>query len=126
MAYTAYDKTKPDATTQAGAAFGASTKANLLALRDTVVAGAVQGWNYSYTGTDAGQPATVVWTFGTEKIQETYTWGTDASLTKVAYRYSSNTGTAYDPMADASGNFVHTFTYDGSGNLTASTWGTST
>jgi hypothetical protein len=41
MAYTAYDKTKPDATTQAGAAFGASTKSNLLALRDAVVAGAV-------------------------------------------------------------------------------------
>ena len=125
MAYTAFDKSKPDATTQAGTAFGASTKSNLLALRDSAVASTMQGWNYSYTGT-ADQPTTVVWSNGTERVQESYTWGTDGTVTKVAYRYSSNSGTAYDAMADASGYFVHTFTYDGSGNLTASSWGTST
>ena len=125
MPYTAFDRTKPDATTQAGTAFGASAKSNLLALRDSAVASTMQGWNYSYTGS-ASEPTTVVWSFGTERVQETYTWGTDGSVSKVAYRYSSNSGTAYDPMADASGNFVHTFTYDGSGNLTASSWGTST
>ncbi len=89
-------------------------------------AAAMPGWAYSYTGTDAGLPATVVWSFGAERVQETYTWGTDSSLTKVAYRYSANSGTSYDAMADTSGNFVHTFTYDGSGNLTSSAWGTST
>ena len=126
MAYTAFDKTKPDASVDDGADFGANTKANLLALRDALsLAGVVQGWNYSYTGT-ASQPTDVIWTFGTEKIKQTHTWGTDGSLTKVAHYYSSNTGTSYSAMADASGNFVHTFTYDGSGNLTASTWGTST
>lgn len=126
MAYTAFDKTKPDATTQAGSAFGASTKSNLLALRDSVVAGVVQGWNYSYTGTDAGQPATVVWANGTERVQETYTWGTDGSLSKVVYRYSANSGTAYDTMVDSNGYFALSFAYDGSGNLTSTTWGTST
>lgn len=125
MAYTAFDKTKPDATTQAGTAFGASAKANLLALRDSAVASTMQGWNYSYTGT-ASQPTTVVWTNGTEKVQETYTWGTDGSVTKITYRYSSNTGTSYDTMVDSNGYHTHTFTYDGSGNLTASTWGTTT
>ena len=126
MAYTAFDKTKPDATSQAGSAFGASAKANLLALRDALVlGGVVQGWNYSYTGT-ASEPTDVVWTFGTEKIKQTHTWGTDGSLTKVAHYYSANTGTSYDNMADASGNFVCSFSYDGSGNLTSTTWGTST
>ena len=126
MTYSAFDKTKPDAAVDDGADFGANTKNNLLALRDSAVAGAVPGWNYGHTGTDAGQPATAVWSFGTERVQETYTWGTDSSLTKVAYRYSADSGTNYSAMADTSGNFVHTFTYDGSGNLTASSWGTST
>ena len=125
MTYTAFDKSKPDATSQAGTAFGQSAKANDNALRDAIVASTMPGWAYSYTGT-ASQPTTAVWSMGTEKVQETYTWGTDGSLTKVAYRYSADTGTNYEPLVDPSGNFVCTFSYDGSGNLTSTSWGTST
>ena len=123
MAYTAYDNTKPDATSQAGAAFGASTKANLLALRDAIIAtGLVQGFNYSASGGTAEEPAAVYFKCGTEWVKVVLTWSS-GKVTTAAFYYSSNSGGAYDAMADASGNYVITMTYDGSDNCTATTWG---
>lgn len=127
MAYTAFDSSKPDASTQAGTPFGNSARSNLVALRDAIVSGGmVQGFNYSYSGGSADQPTDVLFTRGTERIKLTHTWGTNGTVSKVACYYSSNTGTSYDPMADAAGLFVISFTYDGSLNLTSTTWGTST
>lgn len=128
MSYTALDVSKPDATSQNGTAFAASTRDNIRTLRDALVAfGAVQGFNYSYTTGTADQPTTTLYKRGTEWIKSVLTWGTAGgeagNVTKRALYYSSNSGVAYDPMADASGNYVLTLTYDGSGNCTATSWG---
>ena len=53
-------------------------------------------------------------------------------MTKAAYYYAANeshasfpstTNGTYDGMADASGEYVLTITYDADGNVTAATWG---
>jgi len=127
MAYTAFDSTKPVGT-QTGTAFATSTRANILALRDAIAAmGSVQGFNYSYTTGTADQPTTILFKRSTEWIKLVLTWGTTGgeagNVTKAAYYYSSNSGGAYDGMADAAGYYVMTLTYDSNGNLTATTWG---
>lgn len=129
MPYTAFDGSLPNAATQNGTAFAGSTRANLQALRDSLAAmGAVAGFNYSVTGGTASQPATLLYKRSTEWIKIDLTWGSsgggsDGNVTKAAYYYSSTSGSAYDNMADASGNYVQTLAYDASGNLTSTTWG---
>lgn len=128
MAYDAYDVAKPDAATQNGANFGEATRDNLRTLRDILAAGGlVQGFNYSVTGGTASQPATLLLKRSTEWIKVDLTWGSsggsDGNVTKMAFYYSSNSGGAYDGMADLSGYYVLTLTYDASGNLTSTTWG---
>lgn len=125
MAYTAFDSSKPDPSTQAGTAFGTSTRANLAALRDCIAAlGAVQGWDMAPSGGTAEEPTTILYSRGTERIRLTLTW-TSSNVTKVRYEYSSNSGSSYDNMADAAGEAYQNITYDGSGNVTAISWGTS-
>lgn len=137
MAYTAFDGAKPDASTQNGTAFAQSTRDNLLALRDALVTtGIVQGFNYAPTGGTAEQPATAYWKRSTECVKAVLTWGTsggeDGNVTKAALYYApdeshgsfpTSTNGTYSAMADASGNYVVTMTYDSNGNCTASTWG---
>jgi hypothetical protein len=128
MAYTAYDGAKPDAATQNGTQFAASTRANLQAMRDYLATlGALPGFNYSVSGGSAEQPAELYYKRSTEWIKTVLTWGTtggeSGNVTKAAFYYSSNSGSAYDGMADASGNYVQTLTYDVNGNLTSTTWG---
>lgn len=122
MAYTAYDVTKPDASTQAGTAFGASAKANLAALRDLIAAlGAVQGFNYSFSGGTSDKPTDMLFTRGTEIVKVSLTYDGSNRVATATYRYSSNSGTSYDPMADAAGKYICTYTYDANG-LASSTW----
>jgi hypothetical protein len=128
MAYTAYDGAKPDAATQNGTQFASSTRSNFQALRDYLAAfGALPGFNYSVSGGTAAQPAELYYKRSTEWIKIVLTWGSsggsDGNVTKAAFYYSSNSGSAYDGMADASGNYVQTLAYDASGNLTTTTWG---
>ncbi len=125
MTYNAYDGAKPAPSSQNVPTAFDSTRYNLQALRDMVVAhGDAPGFAYSYTGTSS-QPTTELLTRGTEIVKLVNTWS-GSTLTKTAYYYSSNTGTSYDGMKDASGNFVESFSYDGSGYLTSTSWGTST
>jgi hypothetical protein len=131
MAYTAYDATKPDQATQNGVAFGNSTKNNLLALRDAIVAlGTVQGFNYYATGANPAEPSTVYFKRGTECVKAVLTWSS-GSVTKAAHYYAANeshasfpssTNGTYEAMVDASGYYVLNITYDGSGNPTSTTW----
>lgn len=128
MTYAALDVTKPDASTQNGTQFAGSTRDNIRAMRDALVAtGLVQGFAYSVSGGTAEQPATLYYKRSTEWIKVDLTWGTSGgeagNVTKAAYYYSSNSGSAYDGMADASGNYVATITYDSNGNCTATSWG---
>lgn len=125
MAYTPFDAGKPDPSTQAGTAFGTSARANLTALRDCIAAlGAVQGWDMAPSGGTAEEPATVLYSKGSERIRLTLTWS-GGNVTKVRYEYSSNGGSSYDDMADDAGESYQNIAYDGAGNVSAITWGTS-
>lgn len=122
MAYTALDVSKPDAATQNGTQVCQSIRDNLRGMRDMLAAmGMVQGFNYSVSGGTASEPAQQFYKRGTEWIKVVLTWAS-GNVTKAAYYYSSNSGGAYDPMADASGSYVLNITYDGSLNVTSSTW----
>lgn len=123
MAYTALDTSKPDAATQAGTAFGSSARSNLVAIRDCIAAmGMAQGFDYSTSGGTAAEPAQLYFKRSTEWIKVVLTWS-GGNVTKAAFYYSSNSGGLYDGMADAGGKYVLTLTYDGSGNCTATSWG---
>lgn len=128
MTYASLDVAKPDASSQNGTQFAMSTRDNLRALRDALVAtGIVQGFDYSTSGGTAEQPATLYYKRSTEWMKVVLTWGTSGgesgNVTKAAYYYSSDSGSTYSNMADAAGKYVVTLTYDSNGNCTATTWG---
>jgi hypothetical protein len=143
MTYTAYDGTKPDPATQAGTAFGTSTRANMKVLRDYVAAmGMVPGWKYyAVVGTGSAEaPQYMYYRKGSsgEVIRITPTWGSSGgeagNATKMNFAYASNeshasfpttTNGTYEGMVDDAGYYVMTLTYDSNGNCTATTWGTS-
>lgn len=121
MAYTAFDSTKPDATEQTLTQMGQSERDNFLAIRDAVImGGGFYGWNMAAAGGTASQPATLTYSKSTERVRATLTWGTSGgeagSVTQAVYAYSSNSGTDYDTIG------TKTITYDGNGNVTATTW----
>jgi hypothetical protein len=121
MAYNAFDKTKPDGSTETGPNFSISANRNLLALRDAIVMGQMEGFAFSKTdGTGtAEQPQYFLWTNGTTILRATNTWSaagvTTGNLTQQVWALSTNSGGAYDTIC------TQTFSYDGSGNLTATT-----
>jgi hypothetical protein len=127
MAYSPYDVTKPDPATQAGTAFGQSTRDNIRAMRDSLAAlGSVPGFDYSYTTGTAEQPTTMLFKRSAEWIKLVVVWGTvggeAGNATTVTFYYSSDSGSNYYGMADAAGKYILTMTYDSSGNCTATTW----
>lgn len=128
MTYAAFNSSKPVVgtgdTRQATVDY---IRNNLMALRDALVAtGVVQGWAYSYSGSDAGKPDYIVFARGTEKVKVVLTWGSAGgaadNCTKAAFYYLPS-GTTYDPMADGSGNYVLALNYDANSNLTSTSWG---
>ena len=121
MTYTAFDPAKPDPSSQSITEFGQSDRDNAKALRDAIIAAAgFFGWPLAVSGGTAEQPTTFTYSKSTERVRATVTWGTSGgeagSPTTVLYEYSSNSGSAYDPIG------TKTNTYDGSGNLTAVSW----
>lgn len=120
MAYVPLDLTKPDASTQSISAMGTSTRQNLAALRDAVVAGILVGWDMTPSGGTAEQPATLTYAKGTERVKAVLTWGSsggaDGNVTQAVYSYSSNSGSSYDTMGTL------TISYDTSGNVTGTAW----
>jgi hypothetical protein len=127
MPYTALNVTVPTVAQTRQAAVDAM-RTNIAALRDSIVAtGCAQGFNYSVAGGTAEQPAQLFYKRGAEWIRADLTWGATGgelgNVTKAAFYYSSNSGGAYDPMADASGYYVVTVAYDANANPTTSTWG---
>lgn len=96
------------------------TRKNLMAMRDAVVMGAMDGWNYNPNGGTAGQPAQFVYSKGTERILGSVTWGTsggaDGNVTQIVWSYSSNSGSTYDTIG------TQGITYDADANVTAIAW----
>ena len=121
MAYTNFDGAKPDGATQNGAQFAQSTRDNMNALRDAaILGGGFPGFNLAVSGGTASQPAQLLYSKGTERVRAALTWGAvggeAGNVTVAVYSYSSNSGGAYSTIG------TKTVTYDGSGNVTATTW----
>lgn len=117
MAYTQHNPTTP-APTQNGTEFATSTRRNLNALRDAcIMGGGFPGFALTVTnGTGtAAQPQYLTYKKGTEWIRATLTW-VSGNVTVGLYEYSSNSGTLYEAIG------TKTITYDGSSNVTATTW----
>lgn len=128
-AYTAFDSTKP-AGTQTGPQFATSANANDVALWYAVVAGNAAGFAFSTvvgTGT-AEQPQYFVHTNVSNtaiRIRATNTWGSSAgelgNLKQQVWQISTDTGTTPNATGTWADICTQTYTYDASGNLTATT-----
>jgi hypothetical protein len=121
MAYTLFDPTTPDATTQTLTQMGQSERNNLKAVRDAcIMGGGFYGFNLAVSGGTADQPALLTYTKGTEKIKAALTWGTTGgeagSVTVADYSYSSDSGNTWVTIG------TKTITYDANANVTATTW----
>ena len=122
MAYTEFDGTKPDPATQSISQFGSSTRGNDLALMDQLIAlGQLPGWDYSVTGGTTAKPTQVTYTFSASiKVRVNMTY--DASDRMVTMKAQKTIdGTNWDDMSYG-GKDTATFSYDGSGYLSAVTW----
>jgi hypothetical protein len=121
MAYTLFDPTTPDATTQTLTQMGQSERNNLKAVRDAcIMGGGFYGFNLAVSGGTADQPALLTYSKGTEKIKAALTWGTTGgeagNITVVAYSYSADSGSTWATIG------TKTITYDANANVTATTW----
>ena len=117
MAYTQYQDSKPVISDSGGAVIDA-VRDNLLALRDSIVTGALVGWDMTaYAGADTEErPGVIQWVKGTEIIQATITWSA-GNPTTIRYRY--------DDIANSVGFEdigTLTITYSSAGNVTGSVW----
>ncbi|MBT8143457.1 MAG: hypothetical protein KJO55_02085 [Gammaproteobacteria bacterium] len=118
MPYVEFTESKPD-DTQTGPAFVDSTRENMLALRDSIVAlGNFPGWDSTVT-TPGAEPDVIIYDKGTERVRLTYTWSGGNPAT-IKHEYSSNSGTDYDPMFSTNG--LLTLTFDGSGFFVSGAW----
>lgn len=119
MAYTQYNSAVPTTAQTRQAAIDA-IRTNEMAMRDAIIAGNLPGFNYSVSGGTADQPQYLYRKKSTEWIRTTLTWGTTGgeagNVTVAVYAYSSNSGGLYDTIGTC------TWTYDSSGNVTATTW----
>lgn len=116
MAYTVFDPTVPDGSTQTGTQVLQAVRDNAAALRDAcLMGGGFFGWNMAAAGGTASEPATLTYSSGTERVRATLTWS-GGNVTSAVYAYSSNSGTSYDTIG------TKTITYDGSGNVTNTSW----
>lgn len=121
--YTALALDKPNGATQAGTAFGQSIRDNEIALAIGIAVGELETYAYSQSvgAGDALRPDIEYWTSGTNKIRVTNTWGTsggqDGNLTQRVIEWSTDSGSSWAAVKTI------TYTYDASGNLTATTNG---
>jgi len=124
MTYSALDATKPTTAQTRQASFD-STRTNIDALRDILIAtGQVQGFNYSVAAGTNAKPTQVLFKRSAEWIKVDLTYDGNDLVTKMALYYSSNSGGAYDPMADlTNGYYVLTIAYDGNFDVSSTTWG---
>ena len=130
MAYTKFDESKPDPTTDNGSAVCNNTRFNLTALRDMVLMGGVEGWNMTTEPANETYPQKYIFTNpGIERIEIEMNW--DGVWDGTAWTSWTNEGRVnsitfnYYPtdsggVADVIG--TNTFTYNADGAVTTSTW----
>lgn len=135
MAYTVYNQGTPNPLTENGTQAFDSTRENLLAVRDAIIAsGLFPGWDGAFQNSDGSTPPTdptqpdqAVFSKGTERIKLSLTWGTVGgetdNITQVVAEYSANSGTLYEPMGSTGyPNGTLTITYDANGNALSFAW----
>lgn len=119
MAYTPFVDDRP-VISDTGAQVVDRTRENLMALRDAVVAGVMPGWGMSVSGGTAEQPATILYSKGTQRVRLQVTWGSSGGTlgnpTQIVYSYSSNSGSLYDGMGTL------TLSYAADGSITSTSW----
>jgi hypothetical protein len=116
VSYTVFDSSKP-ASTQTGPQFAGSANANDCALEDMVGIALMQGFTFSQSGGSAEEPTTLLFTNGARILKLALTWS-GGYVSTMTPSLSTNSGVSYDTIGSAA-----TLTYDGSGNLTASSSG---
>jgi hypothetical protein len=127
MAYTLFNGALPNGASQNGTQFGQSARDNLNAVRDAcILGGGFPGFNMASNVTPtAAQPTQLLYSKGTERVRATLTWGTvggeAGNVTVAVYAYSANSGADYTTTPNGAIG-TKTITYDGSGNVTATTW----
>ena len=103
-----------------------NTRENLMALRDSIVAGALKGWDMSLvTGGGTDEEPDEIWysnNTNTEAIRLSPTWGTtggeDGNATVILYEYTADD----TPTITWETIGTLTNTYNANGTLTASAW----
>ena len=118
--YVAFGVTKP-AGSSTGPTFANDANSNDVALWYAIISGSVPGFVFSITaGTGtAEQPQFYFFTNGVQKVRATNTWGVTSggtgNITQQIWDVSQDTGATYANVC------TQTFTYDASGNITATT-----
>ncbi|MCU7917062.1 MAG: hypothetical protein KZQ95_01735 [Candidatus Thiodiazotropha sp. (ex Epidulcina cf. delphinae)] len=134
MAYTVFNPATPDPTTENGTVAFDSTRENLLAVRDAIIAsGFFPGWSAELQDSDGTpaidptKPDQAVYAKGAERIKLSITWGTTGGATDnpeiIVAAYSANAGTLYEPMG-ATGYPLGkmTLSYDANGSYLSHAW----
>lgn len=124
---------QPEIPTQASSLPLDILRNNLAAVHIATACGVSPMWSYTNSVTrgeaspgTAALPARKYWKRGTlnatkwAKAAITYTGN---NPTKIALYFSEDNEATYVPMLDPDRNYVLTLTYDGSSNLTATSWG---
>ena len=119
--YNHIDLTKPDPATQAGTAFGNSSRDQIKVAIVALACGELEGFTYSQSGGTAQYPGIQLLTNGVYRIRRTLTWGNGTpagtlnNITAAVLEWSDDSGGTYVTVAS------ETRTYDTNGNLTATT-----
>jgi hypothetical protein len=134
MTYTVFDQTAPEPT-QGGAEVLTSTRENLIAVRDAIIAdGFFPGWDMETQDSDGSAPPTtpeqpdqVVFFKDSELIKLSLTWGTaggeEGNVTQIVAEYSADAGALFEPMgATGYPNGTLTISYDANGVPLSHTW----
>lgn len=115
MAYNPFDDALP-VSTATGPQTVTDIRDNLQAMRDMVVGDFSLGWDMSVSGGSASEPAIIYFKKdASEWVRETLTWS-GGKVTVCVYAFTSSGGSTWDTIGTL------TITYDGSDNVTATTW----
>jgi len=135
VAYTPFDKTVPDASSQSIAEVTTTTRENFAAMRDALVTfGSMPGWSAEAQDSDGTNPPTTpdkpyqwVYSRGTERVKVVPTYGTTGGATdcveEAVFYYSSDSGVNYSLMSDTDyPNAKLTITYNSDSIVTSYSW----
>lgn len=105
-AYVPLDPNAPAGATQAPDVYAASDLANVRALRDAIITGAMQGWSYSQTPVSSNRPTARIWASGLFRLSMNCTYGGAPSVPLTVDWFWSNDGGATYSQIGARANLT--------------------